>query len=1433
MNTTLELGEPPPSSDSTASNPSVGYTNGHEMMANGPQALHQDIATKVELALGRAFPQMEVRFKDLSLTADLVTAHEHHKGLTPTNGVRATDDELPTLPNHVLKTIAKVTTKKTTVQKHILKNVCGVFKPGTLTLILGQSGSGKSALMKILSGRFPLDKRITMTGDITYNGLPRHELVERLPRYVAYVTQRDEHFPTLTVRETLEFAHECCGANLPKRAEAHLSRGTPEENAAAIDAAKHTFHYFPDIVTQTLGLTDCQHTLVGDSLLRGISGGERKRLTTGEMSFGVRYVTFMDEITTGLDSAAAFDIIDTERSMAKKLHKTVIISLLQPSPEMFALFDNVLLLHEGEMMYHGSRDKVLGYFESLGFKCPPRRDVADFLCDLGTPQQEQYEVHRSGSGFDSPPRTPTEFAKLFRESSVFRDMLEEVDAPLEPALLMDVETHILPMPTFYQGFWPSTWTVTKRQARLLWRNRPFLIGRAMLVAIMGLIFSTVFNNLDMSNVQVVIGVLFASVLFLGLGQTAMLTTFFQARTVFYKQRAANFYRTSSYVLAASVSQLPLALAESLIFGSLVYWNCGFVSEAGTFIIFELYLMLTILVFLALFFFISSIAPSLHLAKPLAMVCVLIFILFAGFVVPKEQIPDYLQWVYWLDPVAYAVRALAVSQYRSSTYDVCEFNNVTYCTPTFGGKTMGEYSLGLFDVPANESWTGLGYVFLVGAYIFFTILAWIVLEFKRYERPEHITLPKDLDTVEGNSTDSGASDTETVDYLRVMTPKNSAAPQEIVLEVRGSLSSRSLARVTVAFQDLWYSVPVPDGGKDEYIDLLKGITGYALPGTITALMGSSGAGKTTLMDVIAGRKTGGKIRGKIFLNGYEASDLAIRRCTGYCEQMDIHSEAATFREALTFSAFLRQAATVPDSHKYDTVEECLDLLDMHDIADHIIRGSSMEQHKRLTIGVELAAEPSVLFLDEPTSGLDARSAKVIMDGVRKIADTGRTILCTIHQPSSEVFHLFDRLLLLKRGGETVYFGPLGFEGQTMIEYFEALPGTKKIEDGYNPSAWMLEVIGAGVAGGDSAAATPTKHIKDDDGHSMDVNYVEAYRQSAMKSEFLDTKLQEKGLFEPSHTAAQVTYAKKRAATNWVQLLFLFDRFFTVFWRTPSYNITRFAIAGFLGILFGIVYVDSEYTSYQGINGGIGMVFMATTFIGMVAMISVLPLAFEERAAFYRERAAQTYNAFWYFVCFTVVEIPYSFVTALLFTVIFYPMVGFASFSHAAFYWLTLSLHILFQAYLGQFLIFAFPSIEVAAVVGVLFNAIWLMFEGFNPPAINIPRGYKWLYTITPPRYSFAVLVGMVFGECSDEHIEQMKVAQAMNVTGDISEWSLGCQVLTNAPAAIGKVPIKVYIEHVFGIKHAHIMQYFGIFVGTIVLFRVLTAFAMRYINHQKR
>ncbi|KAG2502266.1 hypothetical protein JM16_009856 [Phytophthora kernoviae] len=302
-------------------------------MANGAQAFNDQVAAKLQTALGKNLPQMEVRVKHLTVEADVVVGR-HEDGR-----------ELPTLA-HTIKTAAlKLSAKKHVVHKSILRDFSGVFEPGTITLVLGQPSSGKSSLMKVLSGRFPQGKRVTVEGDITYNGVPQQEIKSRLPQFVTYVDQHDVHFPTLTVKETLEFAHAFTGGELLRRGEKLLVKGSADENLEALEMVRTMFQHYPDIVIEQLGLQNCQDTILGNAMLRGVSGGERKRVTTGEMEFGMKYMTLMDEISTGLDSATAFDIITTQRSIAKTLGKTVIISLLQPSPEIFALFDNVLILN--------------------------------------------------------------------------------------------------------------------------------------------------------------------------------------------------------------------------------------------------------------------------------------------------------------------------------------------------------------------------------------------------------------------------------------------------------------------------------------------------------------------------------------------------------------------------------------------------------------------------------------------------------------------------------------------------------------------------------------------------------------------------------------------------------------------------------------------------------------------------------------------------------------------------------------------------------------------------------------------------------------------------------------------------------------------------------------------------------------------------------
>ncbi|OQR80597.1 ATP-binding Cassette (ABC) Superfamily, partial [Achlya hypogyna] len=491
-------------------------------------------------------------------------------------------------------------------------------------------------------------------------------------------------------------------------------------------------------------------------------------------------------------------------------------------------------------------------------------------------------------------------------------MVAHLEGPHHPLLVADATHHIGALPAYQVPFGPSTWALVQRQVRVFLRNREFVISRFVMVLVMGFLYSTSFYQVDSDQIVTVLGVIFTTVLFLALGQLPNIPSVVEAREIFYKQKSANFFRTSSFILAQCTTQIPFAAAETVVFGSVMYWVTGFTANAGAFLTYLLLLFVTNLAFTTWFFFLAAICPNLNVAQPVSMVSVLFYVLFAGFIMSAADMPDYFVWIYWIDPLAWCIRALAINQYAAAEFQVCNYKGIDYCA--LAGDTFGSAQLKQYGLKTDKAWIWYAVVYLAFSYVFFMLLAYLALEYIQYDTAEHSVVVQD---------DEDAEPSKGLDiYAEV--PKTPAGA--VAVRVHDTQSQRTTVPVTLAFKDLWYSVPNPTKGEPD-LQLLKGINGYALPGTITALMGSSGAGKTTLMDVIAGRKTGGKIEGQILLNGYPATDLAIRRSTGYCEQMDIHSESATFREAFQFSAMLRQSDDIPAEEKMAFAEECLELLDM--------------------------------------------------------------------------------------------------------------------------------------------------------------------------------------------------------------------------------------------------------------------------------------------------------------------------------------------------------------------------------------------------------------------------------------------------------------------------------------------------------------------------
>ncbi|KAL7994956.1 putative pleiotropic drug resistance protein PDR/CDR [Plasmopara halstedii] len=1496
----------------------------------------QDSPFKPHRPVG-AVPKIHVSFRHLSLAVDgfvsPVAADQAALGQTGRETLAA--KQLPTITNHVRGVFAGLTARKSIIRRQILKNVTGAFTPGSMTLILGRSGSGKSVLLKLLSGRLAVsNKTMTLHGEIAYSGLSYHDLRAQLARCIAYVPQQDSHLPMMTVKETLDFAFECCAVRVDAKPVGAVYKSSALEFPFALPMTYLCEERDPISVTRELGLTRCQDTIMGDERVRGVSGGEKKRVTTGEMTFGPHAVAMMDDITMGLDSSAAYDVVNAQRRMAKKQLQTVVIALQQPAPEILALFDNVLLLADGEVLYHGPRCHVQAYFEALGFVCPPERDLTEFLCDLASPQQIQYEHSRAPMpGRRRHPRQANEFADLWIMSPMYEAMIEELDKAEFGTEVYSLPDHqdgdrelvldqkaLLQLPAFRHSFVRSTWTVVKRQLRLFVRNQVFLVGRLLLDLLVGLMVGSVHYSMDLADVHLTLGVTFSCALFLGLGQSAILSPLFDARKVFYKHRSANFYRTSSYVLASSLSQFPLAVTEAIIFSSLVYWMGGLVATWENFLVFLVYMLLTVLVFVGEYFFLSAACSSLLVAQPASTLVLLIWVLSAGFAVSREQLPWAMRWIYWSNPLAWTTRGILVSQYRSSQLDVCVYGGIDYCKK-FENQTFGTYSLGLYEVPDDPKWVMLGIVFLGMVYIVSMWSSYIMLEY--YSHESSLALPPELP---GSLTNPKITRQQKDSYAILSTPQRdefydvAGFPDRneiVVVEEDGGLNNSfylsqgvptmiddvevcltprwNVPPVTIAFQDLRYKITVPateaeelagqrcvGGAQDHHHagkstenktrELLKGVTAYALPGTMTALMGSSGAGKTTLLDVLAGRKRGKigskqkkgvpSFQGRVLLNGVDATEVAVRRCTGYCEQIDVHSDGSTFREALQFSAYLRQSDKVAPGRIEEIVTECLELLGLSNVADQLIRGSTCEQLKRLTLGVELVAQSSVLFLDEPTSGLDASAAKSLMDGVRRVADSGRTVICTIHQPSTEVFLLFDRLLLLQRGGETVYFGELGHKGETVVNYFQQLSlphSLPTFKCGDNPATWVLDAIGAGFEKAKHFSTIPTtvtqsshtatKNSRIDASLNSSMNsecshqhqdvmfdFAAAYRSSRLK-QLLDAKQAIPGVFMPSDRLAPVTFAQRRAASNTLQFIMLMRRFLRLYWRTPLYSLTRMVTALVLGFMFGIVYSGNiDFSTYQGANGAVGLIFFSTCFLGVSSYVQILPLAYNERGPFYRERDSETYSAFWYFVASSLVEIPYAAVSSTIFVSVFYPMTGFSEHGDvtvAVIYWMVLTIHILFQTYFGQFFTFAMPTVELAAVWGALFDSIFLMFMGYNPPASSIPNEYKWLSQLVPHRYTFEMLTALVLGDCSDNQLQQIAEAATMNATIDVSSYPLGCQLLRDAPPAVANIPLSLYIDEVFNARRLDMNFSLAVVMGLLLFMRLVTLVVMRIIDFKRR
>jgi ABC-type multidrug transport system permease subunit len=475
------------------------------------------------------------------------------------------------------------------------------------------------------------------------------------------------------------------------------------------------------------------------------------------------------------------------------------------------------------------------------------------------------------------------------------------------------------------------------------------------------------------------------------------------------------------------------------------------------------------------------------------------------------------------------------------------------------------------------------------------------------------------------------------------------------------------------------------------------------------------------------------------------------------------------------------------------------------------GLAPGERKRLTIGVELAANAPILFLDEPTSGLDARAAAVVVRVIRRVASTGRTIVCTVHQPSAEVFSQFDDLLLLQRGGWQVYFGPIGAKSAGLVSYLSALPGSPPIARGFSAASWMLDVLaGTDSSGGVAAAERKGAALTGE-------QYQDAYfASSAWKG---GAAAQLGALTAPLPGAAPVAFESAQARSFAYQFYALARRGARMYNRNVPMNVGRIAAIVFLCTLFGTIYFNlaSRAGDYQGMRTLVAAIFMTAAFSAMLNMDASLPTLIGSRSSFYRENAALMYDSGAYVLANFVVELPWLAAIVLLGTSIGYFMIGLKASASVFFthYLATFTLALVLVSF-GQTVAASVPSFDTAqAVVGILAPILFLFGGMFSKPS-SMPPGSKWLNTIDPIAYAFRALVPLHF------HCEGGAGA--------------GCATIV-APDAVTQVPTvydrSSYVNATYELSYGEIWPSIGYTAVFIVVFQCLNIFSTYRVRHISR
>lgn len=1191
---------------------------------------------------------------------------------------------------------------------------------------------------------------VGVEGDLSYGNVSSQEAAKLFKGEIALSDENDIHFPLLSVSQTLDTA-------LSARKPANLDTA-PTRAAFVTDMTERLLRAF--------GMPHTANTFVGNEIIRGVSGGERRRVSLAEM-FSLDGAAYCwDNAIRGLDSAVALHFLRTLKMISEKTGCSNTVSIYQCSQEAYDMaFDRVIVINEGQMVFSGKTTEAQEFFEGMGYYKDPRTTTPDFLTGCTSPTERVIKKGWTGAPV---PQTAQEQAAYFRNSPYYARLLSEIEGSKQKAATegkADADRFrqtahgakgrgVSKSSQFRVNLLEQTWEAIKRQVRITRAKSIDLIvqivSNSLNATLVGAIFFKPDNNATGSFERA--GAIFFAILYFEIFSLGEVPATVFSRTILTKQRRLGILTPPAQTLAQMAVDLPLFVMQTLIFSSIFYFLIGLEAGAKQFFTFWFIILTSYLSISAMFRMIASWSPGLSPAIRYASAALTVTIALSGFVLPTPQEHGWISWLRRASITSYGLEALLANDFRTRTLRCADnelvpngpgYADMAYQGCTIPGAPPGsrevsgsEYLNLRYDYKPSHIWRNVG--ILWAFYIIYAVLVIIggLLTIRENSKGGGKLFISDAKVPVANEEKMDPQeDGEAAHKLAEAEPKEY---KKVTEQQQPGLMKDSQV---FTFEDVTYSVQVNGQPKQ----LLDHVNGYVAPGKLTALMGASGAGKTTLLDVVAGRKTTGVIGGDILVDGKPA-DGNFSRSAGFVMQGDIHDPFSTVRECIELSALLRQEAHVSREEKLAFAQTVIDLLELQPIEDAIIGspevgGLGVEERKRVTIGVELAAKPDfLLFLDEPTSGLDSQASFDIVRALQRIASEGIAVLCTIHQPSSQLFQLFDNVLLLARGGRQIYFGPTGPGARTVIDYF-ANHGFV-MDEHANPAEFILETVSP--VGGTT------------DGP----DFGELWRSSPQAAAILDDiqNFKEKRLAVTS--GEQGRREIKSYASSWMsQYLLLCERNWKSNWRDGSYLTTRLFICIFNGIFCGFFFYKTKNDSQGPQSLSLAILMLANAAPPIALDISVnFFRKFELWQA--RERnGVYSWNAL--LASFATVELLPTVVGYILLFFCSYWTVGFPTGSQPTGYaflvWMTYGI---FTATFGCLLAAVSPSPGASPYVLALFWNVCASLSGTLVPWKAMPQPFHGaFFWLSPLRWFYgglnAELVTQQTITCTQEQLTRFQ------------------------------------------------------------------------------